>query len=501
MLEKILIANRGEIALRIIRTCREMGIRCAAVYAPVDRDSVHTLAADEAVALADDEPARSYLDQGAILAAARATGAQAIHPGYGFLAENADFAQACADAGLTFIGPPADALRAVGDKTEARRLASAASVPVIPGSAEPTSDPGALAAEADGIGLPVMLKAAAGGGGKGMRRVDSREELAEAVRRASNEAQSAFGDGRIYLERCIQNPRHVEVQVLADSQGRAVHLFERECSIQRRHQKIVEEAPSTALDEDLRAQICAAALRVARESGYQNAGTVEFLLEPGGAFYFMEVNARLQVEHPVTEAICGLDLVRQQIQIAAGEPLGFDQESITRRGHAIECRIYAEDPRAGFLPSPGRVLYLHAPAGPGIRFDCGVEAGSQVPVHYDPILAKLIAWGAGREAALARMARALAETAILGVDTDIELLLDIVSSETFRQGRIDTGFLERHFPDWRPDPARLDALLLGWLAAEAEGLTRAESQARQREESSVPGIDPWRTLGRWRMED
>ncbi|HOX47105.1 MAG TPA: biotin carboxylase N-terminal domain-containing protein [Myxococcota bacterium] len=499
MFERILIANRGEIALRIARTCRELGVRTVAVHSPVDARAPHALYADERVALPGDAPAESYLNMARLLEAARATGAQAIHPGYGFLSENGDFAEACAAAGLAFIGPPARVLRAVGDKLQARRLAQAAGVPITPGLLEPTGDAGALVAQAERLGFPIMLKAAAGGGGKGMRRVERAEELPEALARAASEARGAFGDERLYLEKCLLDPRHVEVQILADQHGQVVHLFERECSIQRRHQKIIEEAPSPGVDEALRERLCAAAVQVARAAGYQNAGTVEFLLDRDGRFYFMEVNARLQVEHPITEAICGLDLVRAQLRLAAGEPLGLSQADLTRRGHALECRLYAEDAEHGFLPSPGRIAGLRSPTGPGVRFDCGVEAGSEVPVHYDPILAKLICQAEDRPAAIARMQRALAETAVLGVATPLELLLDVVGSEPFRAGDTSTGFLARHFADWHPDPGRRQALLLGWLAAELSGHA---GRAREAAAGAPAAADasPWHTLGRWRME-
>jgi len=499
MFDKVLIANRGEIALRVIRTCREMGVHTVAVHSPVDAHQPHVLAADQAVALPGDPPADSYLNIERLVAAARDAGAQAVHPGYGFLAENGDFAEACQAAGLTFIGPPADVLRAVGDKLTARELAQAASVPVTPGTLEPASDPDLLAKQAAEIGYPVMLKAAAGGGGKGMRRVDGPGQLAEAVARAASEAKAAFSDDRVYLERCIVDPRHVEVQILADDHGQVIHLFERECSVQRRHQKIIEEAPSPALDEALRERMCSAAVAVARQAGYRNAGTVEFLLDSGGAFYFMEVNARLQVEHPVTEAICGLDLVRAQLHLAAGERLPWTQGQVTRRGWALECRIYAEDPGKGFLPSPGRVLGLRPPVGPGVRFDCGVEPGSQVPVEYDPILAKLITWGQDRPAALARMRRALAETAVLGVDTAVDLLLDVIASQPFAEGRLTTSFLDDHFADWRPCPERTRALLAGWLVAELTGAGAGRAAATGGEPGAGP-VDPWDTLTGFRLE-
>jgi acetyl/propionyl-CoA carboxylase alpha subunit len=498
--DTVLIANRGEIALRILRTCREMGLRVVAVHSPTDADAPHARQADRAVALPGDPPAESYLNIPALLEAARQGGAQAVHPGYGFLAESGDFAEACTRAGLAFVGPPADVLRTVGDKLQARRLARAAGVPVIPGTLEPEADPRALGRQAAELGFPVMVKAAAGGGGKGMRRVERPEELDEALARAGSEALAAFGDGRLYLERCLVEPRHVEVQVLADAHGQVVHLHERECSLQRRHQKILEESPAPGLPEALRQELCAAAVAVARAAGYTNAGTVEFLLDEGGRFHFLEVNARLQVEHPVTEALTGLDLVRAQLRIAAGEPLGFDQAAVTRRGHALECRLYAEDPERGFLPSPGTILALAAPEGPGVRFDCGVRPGSAVPVHYDPILAKLVCWAEDRPTAIARLRRALAETVVLGVATPLELLLDIASSQPFMEGRLHTGFLERHFAGWRPSPERQRNLLAGWLVAELDGRSRAEAEPGQRPADAPARDDPWRSLDGWRLE-
>jgi len=372
-------------------------------------------------------------------------------------------------------------------------------VPVVPGYHGEAQATVVLAGKADEIGYPVLIKAAAGGGGKGMRRVERAEDLPEALARAGSEARGAFGDGRLYLEKLLEDPRHVEVQVLADHHGQLVHLFERECSIQRRHQKIIEEAPSPAVDEALRARLCEAAVTVARAADYRNAGTVEFLLDRDGRFYFMEVNARLQVEHPVTEALCGLDLVRAQLAIAAGEPLWLRQADVTRRGHAIECRLYAEDAARGFLPSPGRIAGLRVPGGPGVRFDCGVEAGSQVPVHYDPILAKLICWAEDRPAAIARTLRALEETALVGVDTPLELLLDVVGSPPFRAGELSTGFLARHFAGWRPAAGRRQALLLGWLAAELAGPAGPAAEGRA-PAAAGDAASPWQTLGRWRME-
>lgn len=474
-----------------------MGIATVAVHSEVDAKAQHVLAADEAVLLGGDEPAESYLNQEKIIEAALSTGAQAVHPGYGFLAENGAFAKLCQQKGIKFIGPPGEVLEAAGDKIGARQMAHAAGVPVIPGNMGAGRDTSELIQKAEEVGYPVMVKAAAGGGGKGMRLVARREDLVEALERAQSEAQTAFGDGSLYIEKCIANPRHVEVQILADEHDNVLHLYERECSIQRRHQKIIEEAPSPAVDAFLRKRLTEAAVAVARAVGYRGAGTVEFLLTPDGSFYFMEVNARLQVEHPVTEMILGLDLVEQQLHIAAGEKIALKQEDVKRRGHAIECRIYAEDPQADFMPSPGRIQLLQVPAGPGVRFDSGVESGDTVPVHYDPILGKLVAWGPDRGRAVLRMARALAEMSILGVKTPIGFLLEIIESAAFKNGETTTGFLQKHFREWRPQPERVKAALLGWLVAELEEAAAPRPAATAAEAQVI--YDPWARLGHWRM--
>ena len=500
MFSKILVANRGEIAVRIMHTIREMGLTSVAVYSDADASALHVLTADEAVNLGDSDPASSYLHIDKIIDAAQKTGAEAVHPGYGFLAENPDFAQAVVEAGLTFIGPPGDVMAKLGDKTEARRLMQTSGVPIIPGMTEVASDRAALAAEAENLGYPVLIKAAAGGGGKGMRVVDSAENLAAAITEAASEAAGAFGDESIYLEKCLEKPRHVEVQVLADTQGNVVHLFERECSIQRRHQKIIEETPSPAVDDDLRDRMGRAAVAAAQAAGYRNAGTVEFLLEASGEFYFLEVNTRIQVEHPVTEMVTGLDLVKRQIEIAAGEPLPFTQEEISRRGHAIECRIYAEDPENNFMPSPGPVLFTQKPSGPGVRYDSGIYTGCEVPVHYDPILGKLIAWAEDRPAALARMIRALEECVVLGVKTPIEFMMDILRSPAFQAGDIDTNFIDNHFAGWRPsiEGDRMGAL--GFVAEELTGATTAPpTRPRGVGRTDDDWNSPWRRLGAWDM--
>jgi len=491
---KVLVANRGEIAVRVLRTLREMDIASVAVYSDADRDALHVQAADEAVPLGDPRPATSYLDIDKLLDAARKTGAQAIHPGYGFLSESPVFARRVADAGLVFVGPPPEALARLGHKTEARRTVRAAGVPILPGMDEPEADPDRLAAAAEQLGYPVLVKAAAGGGGKGMRVAATPAELRAAAQAASSEAASSFGDGAIYVEKFLARPRHVEFQILADAQGHVVHLFERECSIQRRHQKIVEETPCVALDDELRGKMARAALAAARAAGYVNAGTVEFLLD-GRDFYFLEVNARIQVEHPITELLTGIDLVRCQLEIAAGAPLPFTQEEVTRRGHAIECRVYAEDPQRGFTPSPGRILLARLPHGPGVRCDAGIFTGAEVPVHYDPILAKVVAHASTREAAIARMARALEECVILGVATPIELLLDVLRSAPFREGRTHTRFLDEHFADWKPAESGDLVALAGYVLdreAPAAAATMAAAAAADLDANS-----PWRRLGAW----
>ena len=493
MFSKILVANRGEIAVRVMRTAREMGIGTVAVYSDADRDALHVLTADEAVLLGDSDPASSYLNIDKIVQAAKETGAQAVHPGYGFLAENPAFAKRLMDEGLVFIGPPAEVMANLGDKTTARTIMARSDVPIIPGMAAAEADLGRLAAAARALEYPVLVKAAAGGGGKGMRIVWSEEELADAVGLAASEALAAFGDGSIYLEKYLDRPRHVEFQILADAYGNVVHLFERECSVQRRHQKIIEETPSPALTEDLRQRMAAAAVAAARAAGYVNAGTVEFLLDRTGAFYFLEVNTRLQVEHPITEMTTGLDLVKHQIEVAAGEPLPFTQEQVFRRGHAIECRIYAEDPEANFMPSPGKILLFRPAEGPGIRYDHGIYGGFAVPVNYDPILGKLIVWAEDRASACARMIRALQESVLLGVKTPVEFLLDVISSEPFRAGDIHTRFIEEHFAQWKPDTSTDDVVALGFVLNDLAGARPARST---RADTGTAGQQsPWQRLG------
>jgi 3-methylcrotonyl-CoA carboxylase alpha subunit len=493
LFRKILIANRGEIAVRIARTCRAMGIPTAAVYSEADRGALHTREADEALAIGPAEALRSYLDVDAILAAVRRCGADAVHPGYGFLSQNGAFADAVAGAGATFIGPPGDVHRLMGDKKGARRLMAAAGVPVVPGYDGDDQSDATLATEAEAIGWPVMIKPSRGGGGKGMRVVTGADAFASALAASRREARSAFGDDVVVLERFVRRPRHVEVQVIGDSQGTLLHLLERECSIQRRHQKVVEETPSPALTPELREALCAAGVAAARAAAYVNAGTVEFLLDPEGRFYFLEMNTRLQVEHPVTEAVTGVDLVRLQIEVAAGLPLALRQQDVTARGHALECRLYAEDPEHDDLPSPGRVLLLAAPEGPGVRFDSGIATGSDVSVHYDPMLAKVITWGSDRAAALERMTAALERTAVLGVVTNLERLRSILAHPAFRAGELHTGFLEEHLQALTPRRSPpLEA-----LAAVAAVLHSTPALAGNGSRPVAP--DPWTALGAWRL--
>jgi acetyl-CoA carboxylase, biotin carboxylase subunit len=446
MFRKILIANRGEIAVRIIRACRDLGISPIAVYSEADTKMVHVGLCDEAVSIGPAPAVLSYLNIPAIIAAAKTTKAEAIHPGYGFLAENADFAHAVVEAGLTFIGPGADAMEIMGSKTSARRAAVEAGVPIVPGTVDPLNSFEEAKELAAQFGYPVMLKASAGGGGKGMRLIASFAELASGFESAKSEAAAAFGDDSIYLEKAIARPRHIEIQVFADSHGRVVHLGERECSIQRRHQKVIEECPSPINDAELREAMGTAAIKLARAVNYVGAGTVEFLVDDETReFYFLEMNTRLQVEHPVTELVTGIDLVREQITVASGRALSFKQEEIRWSGHAIECRIYAEDPDNNFLPSPGRINYLHVPSGPGIRDDSGVGLNSEVSIYYDPLISKLVAWGRTRDESIDRVRRALDEYEVGGIKTTLPFFREIVRDEEFKSGRLDTGFIARFY--------------------------------------------------------
>ncbi|MCY4367767.1 MAG: ATP-grasp domain-containing protein [Chloroflexi bacterium] len=502
MLSKVLVANRGEIAVRIIQTLRVMGIASVAVYSEPDATTPHVTMADQAMPLTGQTAEETYLDIPKILEAARGCGADAVHPGYGFLSENPVFARACLEAGLTFIGPSPESMEALGDKLRSKEIAIGAGVPVVPGSAACLPGDAGVGEFVEEWGFPLLVKAAAGGGGRGMRLVHRQDELNGAMESASRESRAAFGDGRVFLERYVAQPRHVEVQALADGQGHTIHLGERECSIQRRHQKIIEETPSPALTPELRQRMGEAAVALAREAGYVNAGTVEFLLDPqSGEFYFLEMNARLQVEHPITEAVQGLDMVEWQVRIAAGEALALRQEDIQPRGHAIECRIYAEDPYSDFIPSTGVLLRWRPPSGPGLRLDSGVEEGQEVTIHYDPMLAKLTAWAPDRATALGRMEEALSRFQVLGVVTNIPMLRRVVAHPQFRQGEYDTGFLE-----WNPavtSPAvtvesRLLARAVAAWAAGQAGVAPA-SQARPALPTQPGSSGPWQSAGQRRL--
>jgi acetyl-CoA carboxylase biotin carboxylase subunit len=495
---KILVANRGEIAARVIRACREMGIASVAVFSEADRRSVHARIADEAVCIGPSPATQSYLDIERILEAARQTESDAIHPGYGFLSENEHFARAVREAGLVFIGPSAEAIAAMGDKGRARTLVQEHGVPIVPGyqaapgSLNPDSEQN-LHEQIQLLGFPVLVKAAAGGGGKGMRVVTQPEDISEAIAAARREALHAFGDGRLILERYIPRARHIEFQVLADVHGSTLHLFERECSVQRRHQKIIEETPSSILSEPLRRQMGAAAVAAAQAVGYQNAGTIEFIFDPDQEqFYFLEMNTRLQVEHPVTELVTGLDLVQWQIRIAAGERLPFGQEDLYQRGHAVECRLYAEDPANNFLPATGKLLHLVEPRGPGVRVDSGYSSGDEVSIHYDPLIAKVIVWAEDRPAAIRRMQGALRETVLLGLTNNNAFLQDVLAAADFQDGNVYTTWVEEHFGDWQPPQCDLP---LEVLAAAALTRTKIGGQDGRR---NVPGKDPFSP---WRSGD
>ncbi len=493
MLKKVLVANRGEIAVRIIRACREVGISSVAVYSEADRLAPHVWHADEAYPIGPARAAESYLSIVRLLNAAKRSGCDAVHPGYGFLAENADFAGACEAAGLIFIGPTSETIALMGDKTEARRAMERAGVPVVPGNTEALKDLDQVRAVARDIGFPVLLKAAAGGGGKGMRRVDDDSGLKSAWSAAQREAQAAFSDSRVYLEKYLSRPRHVEIQILADSHGDVIHLGERECSIQRRHQKLIEESPSPVVTPELRARMGEQAIAAARSAKYRGAGTVEFMVADD-QFYFLEMNTRLQVEHPVTELVTGIDLVHAQLRIAAGEPLAL--ESLEPRGHAIECRINAEDPFSDFLPATGRVEQLRAPSGPGVRWDSGIDRGTEITLYYDPLIAKLIVHAQSRTAAISRMARALDELIIDGVATIAPFHRRVMDEPDFRAGRFHTGYLEEHpgLIDGGGEPGQQEAIALAAALLEDEGRQRV----RLAEDKAEPSQSPWRwPTGGW----
>ena len=489
--QRLLVANRGEIALRIFRACRDLEIETVAVFSDADRAAPHVAAADYAARLGPAPARESYLSIPAVLDAAKKTGARLIHPGYGFLAENAEFARSCEEAGLLFVGPPSSAIEAMGEKTQARRRMQEAGVPIVPGLTRPAASVGELEAFAAESGYPILLKASAGGGGKGMRSVDSKGELAGAFERVCAEARAFFKDGAVYAEKKIERPRHIEVQVVGDARGKVIAVGERECSLQRRHQKVVEECPSPVVDPGLRERLSSAAVAAARAVEYRSCGTVEFLLAPDGSFYFLEMNTRLQVEHPVTEEVWGVDLATEMIRIALGEPLSIDPARLLPRGHAIECRIYAEDPRRGFAPSPGRIEALRLPEGPGVRNDVGVEGGAVVPIDYDSLLGKLIVHGPGRSAAIARLARALSEYEVAGVETTLPLFRKLVSDPEFRDARFDVQWLDRRLADGLlsdSEPTSDDAALAALTLA-------AQSSRTQDGESPAPS-SLWRSTAR-----
>jgi len=452
MFKKILVANRGEIAVRVMRTIREMGIRTVTVFSEPDRVALHTLMADEAYPLGGITSAESYLRAEKIIEIARKSGAEAIHPGYGFLSENAEFAELCQKSGIVFIGPPPAAIRQMGDKVTSREIMTAAGVPVVPGFDKPDLTEADAVAFATKAGFPVMVKASAGGGGKGMRKVDNPENLGKALRAARSEALSSFGDDHVYLEKFVENPRHIEIQVFADNQGNVIYLGERDCSIQRRHQKVIEEAPSPFVTPEMRRKMGETAVQATRAANYRNAGTVEFLVDKNRNFYFLEMNTRLQVEHPVTEWITGLDLVSEQVRIAAGLPLSLQQEELQLKGHAIECRIYAEDPENNFMPSPGTVQRLSTPAGPGIRDDSGIYQGGEIPIYYDPMISKLSVFGPDRETAIRRMCRALSEYIVAGIKTNIGFHRKVLNHPEFINGNHDTTFVDQHLDELMHTP-------------------------------------------------
>ena len=498
LFSKVLVANRGEIAVRIMRTLREMGTRSVAVCSEADRDALHVRMADEVVVLGPAPSRESYLVVEKIVEACRKTGAQAVHPGYGFLSEKAELPRALSAAGITFIGPDASAMDAMGYKTAARRRMIEAGVPVVPGA--DARDFETLAREAEKIGFPVMLKAAGGGGGKGMRVVSHASELRAAYERAASEAKSAFGDDHVYVEKLIEKPRHVEIQVLGDKHGNVVYLGERDCSVQRRNQKVVEETPTpaSARTPELIAKMGEVAVRAAKAVGYHSAGTVEFLMAQDGSFYFLEMNTRLQVEHPITELVTGIDLVREMVRIAAGEPLGYEQSAIAPRGHAIQCRVYAEDPASGFLPSPGRITLLRTPGGPGVRDDGGAYEGCEIPSYYDPLVSKLCVWAPTRELALARMKRALSEYVVGGIRTNLPFHLALFENPEFVSGQYDTGLIARHEKTLHTSGTtgdRADALAVAAAvhrAMQDDAAARDAARAALGGASAAPQMSPWR---------
>ncbi|NNF06928.1 MAG: ATP-grasp domain-containing protein [Candidatus Eisenbacteria bacterium] len=491
MIRKVLVANRGEIAVRVMRSLKELGVASVAVASEADINAPHALAADECVILGPAPASESYLNTKALLKAAKDTGCDALHPGYGFVSENASFTEECEKHGIVFIGPSAESMRVMGSKTASRAAMTDAGVPVVPGFHSEKGSDDELFEKAKEIGWPILLKASAGGGGKGMRVVDKPDAFASSLELCRSEAKVSFGDDTVYLEKYVTNPRHVEIQVFGDFEGNIFALGERECSVQRRHQKIIEESPSPAVDANLRKRMSAAAVEAAKAVAYKNAGTVEFLLDEDGSFYFLEMNTRLQVEHPVTEMVYGVDLVAAQVLTASGKPLTFDPKTLAPRGHAIEARVYAEDPAVGFLPQSGTVALLREPMIPGLRIDSGVAEGSEVGVYYDPMLAKIIAWAETREAATARLRAALEQYVLLGVQTNVNFLIDVLGHPTWESGKLTTGFLGQAFDPWTPPELPLEALALA-------GHAPSQKSSTHENRSSTQLPTPWQEWGAWR---
>ncbi len=498
--EKVLVANRGEIAVRIIRACRELGISSVAVFSEADRNALHVRHADEAYPCGPAPAAQSYLDADRLVQIAVDSGSQAIHPGYGFLSENAGFARRCAEEGITFIGPRPETIEEMGDKVVARRKMEAAGVPIVPGTTERLSDEEVFKISRE-IGLPVMVKASAGGGGKGMRLVREERELEQSIKRARSEARASFGDDSIYLEKFVNQPRHIEIQILGDSHGNTIHLFERECSIQRRHQKLIEEAPANRMPPSLREEMGTAAVAASKAVGDEGAGTCEFLVDDQFHFYFLEMNTRIQVEHPVTEMVTNVDIVKTGIRIAAGAEIGIAQEDVGINGWAIECRIYAEDPERNFRPSPGEVLVYSPPGGPGVRNDSGVFAGAVVPVYYDPMVSKLVCWGRDRDEAIARMERALKEFVVKGIKTSIPFHRQVMANEKFRAGNFDTSFIDTEILPNSPTATQIDAeeREVGVMLAGVAAYRRDREHAARAESVRSPGVSGWKAAGRARQ--
>ena len=495
MFKKILIANRGEIALRIMHTCRNMGIKTVAIYSDADQKAAHVIFADEAVYIGKSEPSLSYLNMDRIIKAAKDTQASAIHPGYGFCSENYEFAEKCHNKGIIFIGPRASVIKNLGNKIIARNIMINNGIAVIPGLSSCETDILILTKTAEKIGYPVLIKAAKGGGGKGICIVNSSKEIKEAVKSASRQAKKAFGNGDVYIEKFFTQIRHIEFQILGDQFGNIIHLMERECSIQRRHQKIIEETPCIALTPALRNKMGNAAIKAAKVSNYENAGTVEFLLDKNNNFYFLEINTRLQVEHPITEMTTGIDIVKHQIKIAAGLKLSLKQKDIKPHGHALECRIYAEDPELNFAPCPGKIKFIKEPKGPGIRNDSGIYKGFEVPIDYDPILAKLVVHGETRNAAISKMINALKDYIILGIKTPIEFMIDILNSKSFKNNDVFTDFIETHFPNWEKNMELSDMAMIAFVI---HSLTQQKNDFTLKSLTSKT-VSPWNTLGKWEI--